>query len=285
MRRKVKIKICLCIALLLVAYFLNRKCEVIAVHPLRSIGQHDLKVMTWNVHCSTGADSEKQKKIAGMILDIGADFVLLNECNQDSCKLMDSILKATYPFTEETLSHDDCGDIFYSKRAMSDTGRVYEKVRAKRIQPIKATIAVGVDSVKIIGVHMTSNHYDSTIGGESSKDSSFVARYKNAQNWRNFQSHGIKEAVLMTKHHVIVMGDMNDFSCSAPLDTLALCGLRDSWWEGGNGYGATYHKGCFRLRIDHILYSEKLHLESIKVIETKLSDHNPVVASFSLLKE
>jgi endonuclease/exonuclease/phosphatase (EEP) superfamily protein YafD len=78
------------------------------------------------------------------------------------------------------------------------------------------------------------------------------------------------------------MGDMNDFNRSAPLDTLTGGGLKDSWLEGGFGYGATFHKGWMRLRIDHILHSKELNLESIEVIETKLSDHNPVVAGFSL---
>lgn len=80
------------------------------------------------------------------------------------------------------------------------------------------------------------------------------------------------------------MGDMNDFNCSAPLDTLMSCGLKDSWWEGGNGYGSTFHSGWMRLRIDYILHSKELKLENVKVIDTDLSDHNPLVAGFSISK-
>ena len=273
----------MCLTLLLATSFFNTKYEVIAVNPFWTEGQQNLKVMTWNVHCSKGTDSLRQRKIAEQVLEIDADIVLLNEYNQDSCTVTDSLLRERFPFTEETLSHNDCGDIFYCKEKMSDTGRLYERVRGKIIQPIKATVAIGEDSVKIVGTHLTSNSYDNNASLVECKEGySFYSRYKDAQKWRSFQAYKTKEAVLKSKHPVIIMGDMNDFSRSAPLDTLLTCGLKNAWWEGGNGYGCTYHDGWLRLRIDHILYSDKLKLQSIKVIDTNLSDHNPMVAEFSV---
>jgi len=59
-------------------------------------------------------------------------------------------------------------------------------------------------------------------------------------------------------------------------------GLKNAWWEGGFGYGATFKQGWMRLRIDHIYYNDKLELKNIKVVETELSDHNMLVADFSL---
>lgn len=254
---------------------------MIAINPFFAEGQSDLKVMTWNVHCPDGADSIRQKEIAELILNEDADFVHLNEYNQDSCLVMDSLLKTKYLCTEEYQSHRRCGDIFYSKCKMSNTGHVYIPIRGRSIQTIKATIAVGSDSVQIFGVHMASNHYDGRSADKEEKnDTSSFERYKYAQEHRCFHAHWTKNAVLESKHPVIVLGDMNDFNCSAPLDTLTSCGLKDSWWEGGNGYGYTYHDGWMRLRIDHILYSAGLKLESIKVIDTNLSDHNPIVAGF-----
>lgn len=58
------------------------------------------------------------------------------------------------------------------------------------------------------------------------------------------------------------------------------CGIAGG--KGGNGYGCTFHDGWLQLRIDHILHSKGLNLESIKVIDTDLSDHNAVVAGFSI---
>ena len=240
--------------------------------------------MTWNVHCPNGADSKRQREVAELILREDADFVLLNEYHQDSCLVMDSILKMRYPFTEECRSHRRSGDIFYSKRKMTNSGYVGKTIKGKRkqIKTIKATISIGSDSVQIFGLHLASNHYDgSTIEEELQNDTSSYDKYKDAQERRCIQAHWTKEAALKSRHPVIIMGDMNDFNRSAPLDTFTTNGFKGAWWEGGNGYGHTFHAGWMRLRIDHILHSEKLELKSIKVIDTNLSDHNPVVAGFS----
>lgn len=261
---------------------------MIAFHPFKYGGISELRLMTWNVHCPECAKSITQKKIAELILKEDADFVQLNEYNQDSCSVLDSLLKTRYPYTEEYQSHKKCGDIYYSKRRMTNSGHLYIPIYGKAIQTIKATIEIGGDSVEIFGVHMVSNRYDVDtvelkVDLKNDKPLSYQ-RYKDAETLRSFQAHWTKVAVLESKHPVIVMGDMNDFNCSLPLDTLTSCGLKDAWWEGGNGYGATYHNGWLRLRIDHILHSKELKLESIKVIETDLSDHNPVVAGFSINK-
>ncbi len=256
---------------------------MIAFNPFYGEQKCDLQVMTWNVHCPEGADIDRQRKIAELILKEDADFVLLNEYHQESCLVLDSLIKTKFPYTEEYQSHQRCGDIFYSKRAMTNSGHVYTPKGEKGIQTIKATIAVGEDSVQIFGVHMASNRYDdASIKKEILNDTTSYDRYKDAQNNRCFQAHWTKEAVQEFGLPVIVMGDMNDFNKSKPLMILRSSGLKDSWWEGGNGYGATYHNGWMRLRIDHILYSEKLKLCGIKVIETDLSDHNPMVAEFSV---
>lgn len=274
------------LCVLVAAIYCNWKYEVIAVHPFYGDDQYELKVMTWNVHCPNGADSKRQRDITELILKEDADFVLLNEYKQDSCTVMDSILKMRYPFTEECRSHRRSGDIFYSKREMSNSGyvvRMTKKGKRKPIRTIKATIAIGSDSVQIFGLHLASNHYDgSTIEEELQNDTTSYDRYKNAQQLRSTHVHWTKVAALKSALPVIIMGDMNDFNRSAPLDTFTTNGFKDSWWEGGNGYGHTFHSGWMRLRIDHILHSDKLKLKSIKVIDTDLSDHNPVVAGFSI---
>ena len=151
------------------------------------------------------------------------------------------------------------------------------------IRTIKATIAVGKDSVAIFGLHMASNNYDictiDEIDSENDNNSRY-ARYKEAQKYRCFQAEWTKYAVLNSQHPVIVMGDMNDINGSSPLNIFKNSGLLDTWWEGGFGYGATFHEGWLRLRIDHIYYNDKLKLKEVKVVETDLSDHNILVASF-----
>lgn len=244
----------------------------------------DLKVMTWNVHCPEGAKPDRQRKIAEAILEVDADFVLLNEFDQDSCIVLDAMLRQKYRFTEEYQSHRKVGDIFYSKQVMSNSGHVWITEVGKSIQTIKATIAAGRDSVQIFGVHMAGNNKSETAVYDTfDTEESMVVRYKGRQALRDFQSSWTVEYVKESRHPVIVMGDMNDFSFSSPLKIFYGRGLINSWTEGGFGFGNTFHSGWMRLRIDHILHSNGLRLTDIRVINTgDLSDHRPVVASFKI---
>lgn len=287
MKTKHCIYISILFAILFVIIFLNWEYEIIAFNPFREEGGGELKVMTWNVHCSKGANKIRQEKIADLIMKEDADFVLLNEFNQDSCKVADSLLRVRYHYIEESWNHKKCSDILYSKYAIFNYSRIKAPIKGFPFQVIKAIIAIGRDSVQIYGVHLMSNqNYKSNLGKEngSGNNNLSLANYKYGQELRCSQGEWIGVEVLKSKHPVIVMGDMNDFNQSRPLNILTSYGLRDSWWEGGNGYGCTFHDGWLRLRIDHILHSDKLKLYNIKVIDTNLSDHNPVIAGFSISK-
>ena len=285
---KLKVVIGLCLIVLFSFVYCNWLFEVVAINPFCGREQSELKVVTWNVHCLKGTEYERQKGIAELILKEDADFVLLNEFNQDSCKVVDSLLRVRYHYTEESRSHKKCGDIFYSKYAIFNSGRIKAPEKGIPYQVFKATITVGRDSVQIFGVHLMSNQYDgSNLRKKNDLENNCnlsLTKYDVGQEKRCLQAEWTGVEVLTSKHPVIVMGDMNDFNQSKPLNILTSYGLRDSWWEGGNGYGCTYHNGWLRLRIDHILHSDKLKLQNIKVIDTNLSDHNPVIAGFSISK-
>lgn len=291
------------IAILGTAISFNLRFEFIAFHPFFGSDDADLKVMTWNVHCPQGADNVRQRQIAEVILQEDADIVLLNEFYQDTCVVLDSMLKIKYKYTEEYQSHRKCGDIFYSKWKIGSSGhqslrelwkarigkddeKYPDSLKGKSISAIKATIAVGKDSVMILGCHWTSNSGDGSgiVNGVDSlkKIESFYSRYKEKQEHRTFQAKWTAELINGSECPVIFMGDMNDFGRSLPLDILRCANMQDAWWEGGTGYGCTFHTGWMRLRIDHILHTNDLMLVNIKVIDTNVSDHNPIVACFNL---
>lgn len=273
-----------CVICLSVFGYLNHRTEAFVFHPFYGSDDADLKVMTWNVHCPEGAEPDRQRKIAEAVLEEDADFVLLNEYYQDSCAVIDAMLKQRYPYTEEYQSHQKVGDIFYSKQRMSNSGHVWIPVVRKSIPTIKAAIAAGRDSVQIFGVHMAGNNKSETAVYDSlDTEESMVVRYKGRQASREFQASWTVKHVTDSSFPVIVMGDMNDFSFSSPLTTFYDAGLVNCWTEGGFGFGNTFHSGWMHLRIDHILHSDGLRLTDIRVINTgDLSDHRPVVASFKI---
>ena len=268
------------------ACYFNRKYEVIALSPSGNDEVHDFKVLTWNVHCSHDSESSHQSKITALILKEDADVVLLNEFSLDSCLVLDSLMSLHYPYKSNEGTKAKAGDVFYSKKPLAESGRLKFKGFNNTIY---SKIKVGADSVYIVGCHLNGNNHEGQIEIDDTdslrKVKTFWGRYRRAQEKRKEHAHLLKEIIKENSLPMIVMGDMNDFQCSAPMDSLKDAGMKNAWWEGGFGYGATYHQGLLRLRIDHIYYNDKLKLENIKVIETKLSDHNPVVASFSLIKE
>lgn len=80
------------------------------------------------------------------------------------------------------------------------------------------------------------------------------------------------------------MGDLNDVCGSKAVRNLEDAGLKDAWKNGGFGYGATIHKP-FPYRIDHIMYSDKLRLLNIRVIDSEdQSDHDALYTEFEITK-
>lgn len=76
---------------------------------------------------------------------------------------------------------------------------------------------------------------------------------------------------------VIVAGDLNDWCGSDCLNTMMGACLKGAWWDGGNGFGWTYFGWGLRLRLDYILYSDVLELVDVRVIDSDVSDHKPLM--------
>ena len=118
----------------------------------------------------------------------------------------------------------------------------------------------------------------------------YLRNYKIGKRIRDYQARNVRRFIDEARAEgktVIVAGDLNDWCGSTTLNTLMGEGdnaLKDAWWEGGNGFGFTYQGWHLRLRLDHILYSDGLELQDVKVIDSDLSDHRPLVADFLISK-
>jgi endonuclease/exonuclease/phosphatase (EEP) superfamily protein YafD len=80
----------------------------------------------------------------------------------------------------------------------------------------------------------------------------------------------------------ILVGDFNDVPYSYTYFTLR--NIMDNGFEkAGKGFGFTYNKVLFFLRIDNIFYDQDLGILDFKThSEVDYSDHYPVSAVFSL---
>lgn len=284
MKTKYWIYVSILFAILFVTTFFNWKFEVIAFNPFWEEGESELKVMTWNVHCSNGADQIRQKRIAELILREDADLVLLNEFNQDSCLVIDALLNKHYHYRNNANAKRKGGDIFYSKTQLFESGHFRKVVD----NCIYSKLFIEKDSLYIIGCHLPGNNREGQIEIDNTdslcRAKTFWGYYRNAREKRKEKTQFLKKIIQESTLPIIVMGDMNDFNASAPMDSLKDAGMKNAWWEGGLGYGVTYHEGWLKLRIDHIYYNDKFRLEDVKVVKTDLSDHNILIADFSIAK-
>lgn len=267
-------------AFIALLFWLNWRFEIIALNFSQLCNTPDFTVLTWNINCSDGASKDRQEKIAELISIAGADFVQLNEYYQEKCIILDSLLRRMYPYTEEVYSHRRSGDIFYSKYKLHNSGNLFIPGRGRYVHTIEATISLSKDSLHIYGVHLASNN-DSD---ENTSPTSQYDTYLSAKEKRCFETGWLKTVISKSADASLVMGDFNDFGCSSPCDSLKDIGMMNAWWKGGFGYGCTYHDGWLRLRIDHIFYSPELELCGVKVLQTELSDHNPIMAGFKMSK-
>ena len=261
----------------------NNSYHIVAFNFRGNSGEHQLRVLTWNICSPKIKNGKEQEIIARLIIAQNADFIQLNEFTLDSCLVIDSLLSKYYPYKNDAGAKVKAGDVFYSKTQLTES-EWYKKV----YNCVYSKLLIEKDSLFIIGCHLPGNNHEGRIEIDDADSlrrvKTFLGYYSNAREKRKVKAQFLKKAVLESTLPIIVMGDMNDFSASAPMDSLKDAGMKNAWWEGGLGLGATYHEGWLRLRIDHIYYNDKLRLEGVKVVKTDLSDHNILIADFSIAK-
>lgn len=271
------------IAILIIILWGNNRYCIVAFGFNNDSNENHFRVLTWNIHSSRKKKKEEQEEIARIIIAQNTDFILLNEFTLDSCLVIDSLLSKHYSYKNDANAKTKSGDIFYSRTQLIESGK-YRKVH----NCIYSKLFVEKDSLYVLGCHLAGNNREGQIEIDDADSlrnvKIFWSHYRNAQEKRKEKVQFLKKTIQESTQPMIVMGDMNDFDTSAPMDSLKDAGMKNAWWEGGFGYGATYHEGWLRLRIDHIYYNDKLMLADVKVVKTDLSDHNILIADFSFAK-
>lgn len=235
------------------------------------------------------------------------DIVCLQEFQNKNLSLLEKELYKYFCYTEEEKKERKSARYrlysrfrmsnlsFYESRVELDTTSISHSFNKsiethKKWQPFfSADIHLpNGDSVTVFSCHLQSSGY-STIRRSMKESDSWldgIGRYKeaitSANKLRLWQAQNLRQVLdsIGNDHPIIVAGDMNDFNRSESLTTIQGCNLHDAWWKGGRGLGFTYSGFGLHLRLDHILYNERLHLQQIEVGTSELSDHRPLIADF-----
>ena len=78
---------------------------------------------------------------------------------------------------------------------------------------------------------------------------------------------------------LVAGGDFNAEPGSAVHQRVLAGGLRDAWLECGQGDGFTYPAAAPVKRIDYLFLAEPLTCTDARVIETRISDHRPLLVT------
>ena len=240
-----------------------------------------LRVMTWNVSRADSLFWGKDKELIETIESQQADVVFLTEYDPKIYGELDSLLTSLFVY-------DGGNQKTWTNEA------VYSNIRLKTYEKWNDSICLYCytlylenDSIGFFPVHLASNNTvvpSESFYPEDIEDKEGLSKYLKAYEEQSKKRVSYAEFLCneCIKGSSIVLGDFNDVCGSPVLSYFDKAGLKDAWWKGGFGYGATFHEPL-PYRIDHVLYSDGLRLKGIRKVSAKgLSDHDALVADFTL---
>jgi endonuclease/exonuclease/phosphatase (EEP) superfamily protein YafD len=108
-----------------------------------------------------------------------------------------------------------------------------------------------------------------------------LRKLKNGQIVRATQLEILKDHMDNCPYPAILVGDFNDVPYSYTYFSLRKS-MKNAFETAGKGFGFTYNKVLFFLRIDNIFYEEPLKVLQFKTHkEVDYSDHYPISAVFT----
>ena len=240
-----------------------------------------LRVLTWNINTDYTDSKEKLQKIADVIFVEDPDVVFVAEVMWMAADTLTQIMDEKYPYTTIVRKEWNMGHYIYSKYPLGEHRFINSHNGNGFV--LNTNVALGDDSLNLYGCHLASNNYDAEnkyMTPDSIENRSNAFKYlKNIERTSRLRKEQCDSIVADIRKHEgasIVMGDMNDVCGSPCIRVLEDAGLKDAWWEGGLGYGATFHQPL-SYRIDHVLYSEGFR-------GSRVSDASLVSGGFKFLE-
>lgn len=272
--------------LFVVSFTINSYSECFSCNILKrdneDVTNKDFSILSFNIHGSAINFENNVKQIADLIQHQNADLIFLTEYFPYCTDTLNFLLNACgYKYS----LHSHEGNIILSKLPINTSEIIIRHPQRTKI--LKGSIILDNYPISIYGCHLSSNNYNlsdkqyltpSNIGTIKT----LFLYLKNISSVSQIRKEQAEAITHDFNGESIVVGDMNDICGSPALNQFNRAGLKNAWWTGGLGYGATIHKPL-PYRIDHILYSDGLKLNYIRKIDSKeLSDHDALLASFSI---
>ncbi|GAB3364960.1 endonuclease/exonuclease/phosphatase family protein [Arachidicoccus ginsenosidivorans] len=267
-----------------------------------------IRLVSWNVASMYGISEQKsnkkydRKEIAATIQGLNPDIICLQEFNHSETQgpYADNIglFSEAYPyhyFSKDVNRKNgfyQSGSIIFSKYPIIHTQKIkYPKGISESF--IYADILHGMDTIRIINVHLqsykfSSQDYQDIQSIKRQTDSTLQASYsilrkmQLAYSRRAVQAGMIRRTADSTKIPSIICGDFNDVPASYAYFKIRGPHRYDAFLKKSWGVGRTYYAIAPTLRIDYILPEDRFEVGQFDLIDENLSDHLLLVADLHL---
>lgn len=256
-----------------------------------------LSVLSYNVHFFNfrSKDRGQTSHAIQWVKDHPSDIKCLQEFLDDyttpSFNSMEQLTQdgdyeVSYYIIDGNLKRRSHGLAIFSKYPIINEGQIFDNQRSNGAMFVD--IKVDQDTIRIYNAHLESmNIKTDRLGDTEGIKRTYretLRKLKNGIRMRARQVKVLSEHIKNSPYPVILVGDFNDVPYSYTYFALKSI-LKNAFEEAGRGFGFTYNKVLFFLRIDHIFYHDSLDITSFKTHrEVDYSDHYPVSATFEIKK-
>ncbi len=256
-----------------------------------------LSVLSYNVHLLNYVRDGQDRKtvtqnMTKWLQDNPSDIKCFQEFYQDYTTPSRNAIKAlatdqgyeyTYQVIDGNIKKRSYGMAIFSRYPIINEGRVFDTRKNNGV--IFADIKVDKDTIRIYNAHLESMSIPSEglsdLDGIKENYRETLRKLKNGQVVRASQLGVLMEHMRNSPYANILVGDFNDVPYSYTYFSLRKI-MKNAFEEAGRGFGFTYNKVLFFLRIDNIFYDDILEIKNFKTHkEVDYSDHYPISAIFS----
>lgn len=267
--------------------------------PKNSPDKEGLSVLSYNVHMfsfSRDGHTPTSQNIIQWLKDNTSDVKCFQEFYQDPTTPSKNSIKqlgtdAGYEYSYQIIQGNPkratYGMAIFSRYPIVNDGVVLDSRSTNGI--IFADIKVKKDTIRIYNVHLESMNIPSAeldnFEGIKENYRQTLGKLKRGQVSRASQLQTLFEHMSNSPHRNILVGDFNDVPYSYTY--MSIRNIMDNAFEmAGSGFGFTYNKVLFFLRIDNIFHDKSITTKYFKThSEVDYSDHYPISAVFELKPE
>jgi len=261
------------------------------------VQQEGLSVLSYNVHMFSYSKNGNDRSLVGQNLikwlqENPADIKCYQEFYQDPTTPSRNTLKLlgtetgyhhSFQIIQGNPKRRSFGMAIFSKYPIVNEGVVLDSRSTNGI--IFADVKVEKDTIRIYNAHLESMNIASeelnNLDGIKDNYKLTLRKLKRGQVARASQLDVLIEHMENSPYANILVGDFNDVPYSYTYFTLRRI-MHNAFEKAGRGFGFTYNKVLFFLRIDNIFYDDLFEIKSFKTHqEVDYSDHYPISAVFT----